>query len=379
MRKIYKIIFTVILSGAVFLSCSSKPEPVILGRAEKYYKKEGMKKTPEVWEDGIRTNPNKSEFEWWYFDAHLDDGTVVVIVFFTKSMIDINSKLNPYVSTRIAFPDGTHHNIEQGFSKDQFSASREKCDVVIGKNRVTGNLKEYHIYTNIDGRICDLKLKRSVPSWRPGVGKWYFGKEEKDYFGWFPSVPYGEISGTITYKGKIRKVKGSGYHDHNWGNIAMSKIWNNWWWSRSQIGGYTNMAIELTTTKKYGNIKLPLFMLSKGNKLLFDDESKMVLNRFDLFKHPKGEKNVENRLEFIYTDGNNHITLNLKRKKDILVYGFVDKLSLWKRVAAKILRKDPWYYRILGNVELELNIDGKKESYKNETVYELMFLGDNIR
>jgi len=123
------------------------------------------------------------------------------------------------------------------------------CDVAIGKNRVRGNLKKYHIHTGIDGTICDLTLKRLVPSWRPGVGKWYFGNEQNDFFAWFPSVPYGEMSGTIAYKGKPRKVKGSGYHDHNWGNIAMSELWNNWWWSRSQLGDYTNIAIELITHK----------------------------------------------------------------------------------------------------------------------------------
>jgi predicted secreted hydrolase len=30
--------------------------------------------TPEKWEDGIRTSGEKGTYEWWYFDAHLDDG-----------------------------------------------------------------------------------------------------------------------------------------------------------------------------------------------------------------------------------------------------------------------------------------------------------------
>jgi hypothetical protein len=29
---------------------------------------------PEKWEDGIRTSGEKRTYEWWYFDAHLDDG-----------------------------------------------------------------------------------------------------------------------------------------------------------------------------------------------------------------------------------------------------------------------------------------------------------------
>jgi hypothetical protein len=47
--------------------------------------------TPEKWEDGIRTSGEKGTYEWWYFDAHLDDGSTVVIVFFTKFMTSINN------------------------------------------------------------------------------------------------------------------------------------------------------------------------------------------------------------------------------------------------------------------------------------------------
>jgi len=40
--------------------------------------------TPEIWEDGIRTGGVKGTYEWWYFDTHLDDGSTMVIIFFTK-------------------------------------------------------------------------------------------------------------------------------------------------------------------------------------------------------------------------------------------------------------------------------------------------------
>jgi hypothetical protein len=35
-------------------------------------------------EDGQRIGTEKGHYEWWYFDAHLDNGATVVVVFYTK-------------------------------------------------------------------------------------------------------------------------------------------------------------------------------------------------------------------------------------------------------------------------------------------------------
>jgi hypothetical protein len=36
------------------------------------------------WEDGMRIGGSPGTYEWWYFDAHLDDGAKLVVVFLTK-------------------------------------------------------------------------------------------------------------------------------------------------------------------------------------------------------------------------------------------------------------------------------------------------------
>ena len=33
-------------------------------------------------------------------------------------------------------------------------------------------------------------------------------------------VPEGAVTGTLTADGETRQVTGSGYHDHNWGNVS---------------------------------------------------------------------------------------------------------------------------------------------------------------
>ncbi len=44
-------------------------------------------------EDGQRIGTEKGRYEWWYFDAHLDDGATVVVVFWTKPNMSPNRPL----------------------------------------------------------------------------------------------------------------------------------------------------------------------------------------------------------------------------------------------------------------------------------------------
>ena len=64
-------------------------------------------------EDGMRTTGEKDTYEWWYFDTHLDDGSSLVVVFYTKPFIEgVGKGLAPYVSVELDRPDGSHHQWE---------------------------------------------------------------------------------------------------------------------------------------------------------------------------------------------------------------------------------------------------------------------------
>jgi hypothetical protein len=78
---------------------SDRITPSHLGTDQQEYEQLGIKKgLIEPWEDGFRTDGSKGTYEWWYFDAHLSDASKVVIVFYTKDLIDVGKPLAPYVS-----------------------------------------------------------------------------------------------------------------------------------------------------------------------------------------------------------------------------------------------------------------------------------------
>src|ERR1700685_4784309 len=58
------------------------------------------------WEDGARTDGGRGSFEWWYFDAHLDDGAALVVVFQTKDFTEPQKPLTPLVRINLDLPDG---------------------------------------------------------------------------------------------------------------------------------------------------------------------------------------------------------------------------------------------------------------------------------
>ena len=217
-------------------------------------------------EDGMRTEGGPGGYEWWYFDAHLQDGSSLVIVFYTKPQLSPDGELAPFASLELARPGQPQILVEAHVSPDAFSARRDRCDVRIGENTFCGNLHEYDIHFSHDGVTGDIKLTGQVPSWRPTSGYMFFGEHDDHFFAWLAAVPQGEVSVDLDIRGKKEHLQGIGYHDHNWGDVSMTKLINHWYWGRAQAGDYSIVASYIFAEKAYGNAELPIFMLAKGGQ-----------------------------------------------------------------------------------------------------------------
>src|SRR6266849_3532174 len=107
-------------------------------------------------EDGQRIGTEKGCYEWWYFDAHLDNGATVVVVFYTKPNVSPNGPLAPRVTINITLPDGRTFVKFLDTRPELFNASKSGCDVRIGTNRFVGDLKRYHITATIEEVSVDI-------------------------------------------------------------------------------------------------------------------------------------------------------------------------------------------------------------------------------
>ncbi len=351
----------------------------LLSLDNEIYKNLGLKKNEiALWEDGIRTTGKKGTYEWWYTDAEFDDGTTIVVVFFTKYGFDIQGPPHPTASIDITNPDGSKQT--KMISEDKgmlIDASNEQCDVKVQNSYLKYDNGNYELFYKDKSIEYKASMKSLLPMWRPQTGHMYFDKENKYYFAWLPAQPCCTVEATLKIGSKVSNLSGIGYHDHNWGNIPMNKVMNHWYWCRANIGGYTIIASDIISEKKYGYKRTPVFMLGKDGKIFNLDLTKTVVKREDTYQHEVTGKFMDNHLTFIQNHEGTEYKIEFIRKEDIVAVSLLDMLPKVKRIAAKVIGANPTYVRILGDVRLTITKGKSKEVIESEGLWEQMFFGSN--
>jgi hypothetical protein len=348
-----------------------------LGAAPEHYAKLGLKKGEvEQWEDGTRTNSGeKGTYEWWYFDSRMDDGTTLVIVFYTKHMMSPEGPPAPHVTISLVSAEGRKYSGELEIPGIPFTASKEGCDVHIGPCYFIGNLKEYDIYFKNDAAEAKVHLTSNVPPWRPETGHIYFGDNDEHYFAWLPSVPEGAVTASLTLDGKTTHHNGTGYHDHNWGNINMRKVMNHWYWGRARIGDYRVITSYIWGEKPYGYNQFPIFMIAQENEILGGDGTKLTYTQSDEYREPTG-KPAHNKLVYDYRDGAKHYRVTYLRKNSIVNFKMIEELKGIIKTLAALSGFDGAYHRFTGDAIIErLEGDTVVEKIESPAIWELMYFG----
>lgn len=333
----------------------------------------------------MRTDGGKDSYEWWYFDAHLDDGSTLVVVFYTKSFMNAaHGSLAPYVTVELDRPDGTHREWETPADPEHFHASIDGCDVTIGvntfRNTSWGDPHTFHIHVAHEDLALDVDLVGQVPSWRPGTGFMYFGPTDEHVFAWLPSVPQGSVTATLTIGDGSEQRAGIGYHDHNWGDVAMSKLINHWYWGRAQAGPYSIVASYITAERAYGSTEIPIFMLARNGTIIADDIDKVRFSLDGVTTDESSGKPYAHVVNYEYVDGADRYVVSFRRASTIVDARFIERIKGVKHLLARLARVDGAYLRFTGQVELEHFVNGVSvERVADPGVWELMYFGHVVR
>jgi hypothetical protein len=334
---------------------------------------------PQPREDAMRTAGKEGSYEWWYSDAEFEDGTTVVTVFYTKNYFDVPGPSHPTVNIDITYPDGT--KISQAFQEPKgtlLNAHKEICDVKIGNCSLKYTEDKYILHFEAGDITYHAEMISKLPMWRPNTGHWLYGNQAEFFFAWFVAQPASAIHATLKIGSTSTALKGTGYHDHNWGNIGMDKLMNHWYWGRAKIGDYDIIACDIIAEKKYNYKRLPVFMIAKEGQIITDDQSATQITRKDSITHPTTRKFMDNHLIYMQPLSNSEsYTIEFIREKDIISISLLELVSPLKRRIATFLRLNPTYTRTLGKVKMTHEKEGRKECLEREGLWEQMFFGSN--
>ena len=345
-----------------------------------HYNKLGLTRNKvEIWEDGMRTDGSKGTYEWWYFDSSYPDGTKLIIFFYSKSPIEVDGSIKPMSTIELTLPDGRKFEEQVNATIEESFYNKNKCDVRIGDCHIEGDLKHYDIVFKGKIMSATVSLTNTVPAWRSQCGPILFGDKEEYYFNWLPATPEGNVVADVTYhEGKLH-LEGSGYHDHNWGNISMLKLMHHWYWGRAKIGDYKVISSWITAEKKYGYKEFDVFMLAKGGEILGDNSNHTL--KFlpaDEYIDDHTGKPVYNKVVYEYeTPAGEYYRITYDRRGDISKQNFIDLLPGVVRLAAKLIGFEGSYLRFEGIATIEKIENGAVvESVSEESaVWELMYFG----
>lgn len=354
-------------------------QPAILASRPDHYARFGISDEIQPFEDGLRTDPARhGHYEWWYFDARLDDGSRLVANFLTKDVANPRTEAKPRVLLDLDLPDGRSIHQSAIFEATEFSASTELCDVHMGGNRFTGDLHEYRITAEIDDLRIDVRLVAEVQPWRPHTGHIVYGEDEQDYFAWLPSVPYGEVTATYRIGDHEVTTTGHGYHDHNWGNVSLLTVVNNWYWGRAHAGPYTFITAYIVSEKKYGYTPIPVFMLAENGTVIADDATKVTFTTSGFHTDGDTGKPFADVHGYRYEDGGSVYEVTYTRKATILSARFINGLTGLRRLLARLVRFDGAYLRFRGDVQVDAHTSGRDAgTARDDAVWEIMYFGKN--
>lgn len=352
--------------------------PAALAAKREDYQRLGIAPgSPALWEDGLRTSGAAGSFEWWYFDSKLEDGSSLVIVFFTGPMNPKRTDgFEPHCNIELTRPDGTEYKAFVRVKPEEARFSKERCDVQMRDCYFRGDLHRYEIHFRDEEIEATVELTGNVPAWRPHTGHIYFGK--KDFFAWLPSVPEGDVEAVLTRGGRTERLRGTGYHDHNWGNAPMTGLMHHWYWGRAKIGEYQVISSYIYGAKKYGYAEFPIFMLAKNGRILAEEPEKyLTYTEAEPFKDEKTHKTVHGALVYEYNDGAQHYRVTYRRESDLARNYMLEGMPAYKRLAARyLLGLDPSYTRMTGTAVLERFEAGELvESVSAPAIWEQMYFG----
>ena len=314
----------------------------------------------------------KNQFEWWYFDAHLEGGYTLVAFFYAAYPNPGLDQGKIAVELTLLRPDGSKTQKVVKYKKSQFYASRETPHVTIGSNTMRATFTDdglpvYEIFLEDEELMFELTYKAQVKGWKPGTGYSHFA--DMGHFAWVVPFPRASVEGTVRDGNKTMSVKGVGYHDHNWLNFSFQSIIEYWMWGRVYSENFTVSYAFIQCNEKVDRHQVKVLLLAKGaDPILSSGEYDFIKEDFEF--NPNAKHSFPNRISIKVP---NEMEVVLKVDKVLEAEDMLDNFNPVLRFLAKnVLRLKPGYFRLLSNFELDVSHEGQNYKETGSTLHEIV-------
>ncbi|MHA2026043.1 MAG: lipocalin-like domain-containing protein [Candidatus Thorarchaeota archaeon] len=314
----------------------------------------------------------KNQFEWWYFDAHLEGGYTLVAFFYAAIPNPGLDQGKIAVELTLLRPDGRKTQKIIKYKKPDFYASREKPDVKIGENYMKvefhdDGLPTYEIFLEDEDLMFHLTYKAQVKGWKPGTGYSHFA--DLGHFAWVVPFPRASVEGTVRDGDKTMSVNGVGYHDHNWLNFSFQSIIDYWMWGRVYSENYTVSYAFIQCNEKVDNHQVKVLLLAKGSEpILSSGDYEFTKEDFEF--NSEANHSFPHRIAINVPDEMKAVlTVDKLLEAENMLDNFHPVLGF---LVKNVLRLKPGYFRLLSNFELEVTHAGETHKETGSTLHEIV-------
>ncbi len=202
-------------------------------------------------DDAFHGSRKHIAIEWWYFDAIFDNGYSIHIgcrTFSKKNYGIVSPILEVYKDSELIVKARKKYLFPNFKTSKYYPIVRLSNKPIIefdyGRYNRTGEWA-YKVALRLDENEVDLMFIGTTKGW----------KIQTERECWTVALPKALVNGEITINGKKIKVKGIGYHDHNW-NYTLQTFMNYgraWYWGKIRSNILNIIWVNIVkTSSKFG-------------------------------------------------------------------------------------------------------------------------------
>jgi len=330
--------------------------------------------------DGAHPSPGNFYFEWWYFDAEMEDGHKVVCVVQRPDLRYPLKRRDCVMMLYIQTPQGEGMRHYVPFPLGDLEAATATCDVRVGGNRIRGEYPLWELRLGYRDIRIELDFRNLTPGWARGTGSVVYGNDRRpEVLGWVVPQPRARVEGTLSYGGVDHRVRGLGYHDHNFGSVILFKYVKCWHWGRLVSGDLTLIYADVTHTRLMGNLRVPCLLIARGDRLLVEvgEGTEWEMLAEDYVPDEQGVQVYPRHVSIRFREREVSGLLDLRVRR---VWEIKETMSVLGKPGGRLQKAagrflpTPCYYRFITDFRLDLDVAGESKAYTGDTITEYMIL-----